>query len=79
MDPLEIFFSVDRSTVGLPSSGVSSEAAAGQAAGDVFVSGGGGTNRLVFNEDILELAPATATGAPTYTPIEDSTRWTSRK
>ena len=46
VDPLAIFFSVDRGAAGLPPGGpapdVFSEALAGQAAGDVFVSGGGG-------------------------------------
>lgn len=72
VDPLAIFFSVDRSAVGLPlGGGVFSEAAAGQAAGDVYVSGGGGTNALVFNQDILGLVPATAPGTPTFTSIDD--------
>jgi hypothetical protein len=72
VDPLAIFFSVDRAATGLVLGGdVFSEALAGQAAGDVFVSGGGGTNTLVFNQDILGELPATAPGTPASAPIDD--------
>jgi hypothetical protein len=72
VDPLAIFFSVDRAAAGLPLAGdVFTEAAAGQAAGDVFVSGGGGTNTLVFNQDILGLLPATPPGTPASGAIDN--------
>jgi len=74
VDPLAIFFSVDRAAVGLPGGpapDVFSEASAGQAAGDVFVSGGGGTNTLVFNQDILGLLPAVAPGVSAGAPIDN--------
>jgi hypothetical protein len=72
VDPLAIFFSVDRAATGLLVGGdVFSEALAGQAAGDIFVSGGGGSNTLVFNQDILGLLPATAPGTLTLAPIDN--------
>lgn len=73
VDPLAIFFSVDRAAVGLPGGpapDVFSEASVGQAAGDVFVSGGGGSNTLVFNQDILGLLPAVAPGVSAVAPID---------
>ena len=64
VDPLAIFFSVDRGGRGLLAAfpDVLLRSVRGQAAGDVFVSGGGGTNTLVFNQDILGLLSAVAPG-----------------
>ena len=67
---LTFHFSVDRASVGLAGD-VVTEAAAGQAAGDVFATDLMGGNRLVSNQRSLGLAPASLPGTPSPGPIDD--------
>jgi len=62
--------SVDRLSVGIPGlpPDVASEAAAGQAAGDIFASAGLGTNSLATNQDALGLLPPIPAGVPNGPP-----------
>jgi hypothetical protein len=65
-----LHFSVDRNSIGA-SGAVAAEAAAGQAAGDLFASDLGGSNYLVFNQRELGLVPNAAAGASTIPPVDD--------
>ena len=68
-----MFFSVDRSSVGVPGAppDVFSEAAVGQAAADVYTTGLGGTNILFINQDVLGLLPPIPAGVPAVPPIDN--------
>lgn len=67
---LTFHFSVDRTSVGLAGD-VVSEAAAGQAAGDIFATQRNGTNQLALNQRNLGLVPATLPGTPATGAIDD--------
>jgi hypothetical protein len=69
-------FSVDSASVGMPGPlppDVASEAAAGQAAGDIYVSffGFPPTNTLATNQAALGLLPAVPAGAPAAPPVDN--------
>src|SRR5262245_5415928 len=63
-------FSVDRTSIGLAGD-VVAEAAAGQAAGDLFATQFNGTNTLSLNQRDLGLLPPTLPGAPASGAIDD--------
>ena len=71
---IKFFFSVDRASVGVPTGGpdVFSEALVGQAAGDVYTNGFGGTNILFLNQDILGEQPPIPAGVQT---TDSSASW----
>jgi hypothetical protein len=68
-----VFFSVDRFSVGIPGAApdVASEAAAGQAAGDVYISAMLGANSLFINQDALGELPAIPAGVAAPPLIDD--------
>lgn len=74
IDGFPFGFSVDSATVGAPGTTVASEAALGQAAGDMFISpqnAAGIGNDIFFNQDSFGLVPAVAFGMPASGPIDD--------
>ncbi len=66
------YFSVDRASVGIAGTphDVASEAAVGQAAGDVYVETFSG-NALVYNQDYLSEGPSIAPGVPNAAAIDN--------
>jgi hypothetical protein len=64
------FFSVDAASTGTAGA-VVTEAAAGQAAGDVFSSTFTGSNTLAINQSLLGLLPPIAPGLPSSPPIDN--------
>jgi hypothetical protein len=69
--PWKVFhFSVDRSSVG-SAGDVVTQAAAGQAAGDLFSTDFSGTNVLAFNQDELGLLPPIPSGSTALPPLDD--------
>lgn len=67
---LTFHFSVDRASVGLAGD-VVTEAAAGQAAGDLFATNLAGANVLTRNQSNLGLMPATLPGTPATGAVDD--------
>ncbi len=70
-------FSVDRASTGADGSAVATEAAAGQAAGDTFLTlfALSGTNFLDFNQDDLGLLPAIGPGVSTGAALDNLDAW----
>lgn len=67
---LRLHFSVDRAAIGLAGD-VVAEAAAGQAAGDLYASDLDGTNVLVVDQHLLGLVPSSPSGIAAEPPIDD--------
>lgn len=72
-EPAPVFFSVDRLALGAPSPAPSviTEAAVGQAAGDIYIPPVAFTNTLVINQSALGLLPPAVPGVPVPPPIDN--------